>query len=86
MTESGVPDHGFRSWWGMAAPKGTPKEIIDRLHDAFVEALRTPAVQQRFTTMGLEIVGNSPTEFARFMQEDRARGERLVKTSGARLD
>ena len=86
MTESGVPDHGFRSWWGMAAPKGTPKEIIDRLHGAFVEALRTPAVQQRFTTMGLEIVGNSPAEFARFMQEDRARGERLVKSSGARLD
>ncbi len=86
MAESGVPDHGFKSWWGMAAPKGTPKEAIDRLHAAFTEALRTPAIQQRFATMGLEIAGNSPAEFGRFMMEDRARGERLVKASGARLD
>ena len=86
MAESGVPDHGFKSWWGMAAPRGTPKEIIDRLHAVFVEALRTPAIQQRFASMSLEIVGNTPAEFARFIAEDRARGERLVKTSGARLD
>ena len=86
MAESGVPDHGFKSWWGMAAPRGTPKEIIDRLHDAFVESLRTPAIQQRFATMGLEISSNSPAEFGRFLVEDRARGERLVRTSGATLD
>jgi tripartite-type tricarboxylate transporter receptor subunit TctC len=42
--------------------------------------------QQRFASMSLEIVGNTPAEFAKFIAEDRARGERLVKTSGARLD
>ncbi len=86
MAESGVPDHKFKSWWGMAAPKGTPKEIIDRLHTVFVEALRTPAIQQRFTSMSLDIVGNTPAEFAKFMIEDRANAERLVKASGAKLD
>ena len=86
MAESGVPDHGFKSWWGMAAPKGTPKEIIDRLHTAFIEALRTPAIQQRFATMSLDIAPSTPAEFGKFMLEDRARGERLVKSSGARLD
>lgn len=86
MAESGVPDHRFKSWWGMAAPKGTPKEIIDRLHSVFVEALRTPAIAQRFTSMSLDIVANTPAEFAKFIVEDRANAERLVKTSGAKLD
>ncbi|OFZ97357.1 MAG: hypothetical protein A3H35_20015 [Betaproteobacteria bacterium RIFCSPLOWO2_02_FULL_62_17] len=86
MAESGVPDHGFKSWWGMAAPRGTPREIIERLHTVFVEALRTPAIQQRFATMSLDIVANTPAEFAKYIIEDRARAERLVKTSGARLD
>ena len=86
MAESGVPDHGFKSWWGMAAPRGTPREIIERLHTVFVEALRTPAIQQRFATMSLDIVANTPAEFAKYIIADRARAERLVKTSGARLD
>ena len=86
MAESGVPDHRFKSWWGMAAPRGTPKEIIDRLHTVFVDALRTPSVQQRFTAMSLDIVANTPAEFAKFIAEDKANAERLVKTSGARLD
>jgi tripartite-type tricarboxylate transporter receptor subunit TctC len=86
MSESGVPDHGFKSWWGMAAPRGTPKEIIDRLHTVFVQALRTPAIQERFATMSLDIAPSTPAEFAKFMLEDRARGERLVRASGATLD
>ena len=86
MAESGVPDHGFKSWWGMAAPKGTPKEIIDRLHAVFVEALRTPAIQQRFTSMSLDIVGDTPAEFTKFIAEDKVRAERLVRASGAKLD
>ena len=86
LSEAGVPDHGFRSWWGMAAPAGTPRDLIGKLHAAFVEALRSPGVRQRFLSLGLEVVGNTPEEFGRYIAEDRPRGERLVRTSGARLD
>jgi tripartite-type tricarboxylate transporter receptor subunit TctC len=86
MSEAGVPDHGFRSWWGLAVPAGTPREAASRLHAAFIEALRTPAVRQRFGPLGLEIVGNSPEQFRQFILEDLPRAARLVKTSGARLD
>lgn len=86
MAESGVPDHKFKSWWGMAVTRGTPREVIDRLHAVFVETLRTPAIRERFTSMSLEIVGNTPAEFAKFMLEDRENAARLVKTSGATLD
>jgi tripartite-type tricarboxylate transporter receptor subunit TctC len=86
MTEAGVPDHGFQSWWGLAVPTGTPREVINRLHVAFIEALRTPAVSGKFGPLGLEIVGNTPEEFRKYIAADLPRAERLVKSSGARLD
>lgn len=86
MSEAGVPDHGFKSWWGLAVPAGTPKDVVNRLHTAFVEAVRSPAVRQRFGPLGLEIAGNSPEEFRKFIRDDLPRGERLVKSSGARLN
>ena len=86
MAEAGVPDHGFKSWWGIGMPAGTPKDIIGKLHAGFIESLKTPSVVQRFGPLGLQIVGDTPEELARFMREDRVRAERLVKTSGARLD
>ena len=87
MAETGVPDHGYRIWWGLGVPAGTPREIITRLNAAFLESLRLPAVSQKLLAVGVEPSGNnSPEEFRRFMLEDRARGERLVKASGAKLD
>ena len=87
MSEAGVPDHGFRIWWGLGVPAGTPKDIIGKLNAAFVGALRTPGVRERLAKLGgIEPVGNTPEEFGKFLAEDRARGERLVKASGVRLD
>jgi len=86
MAEAGVTDHGYRSWWGLAAPARTPRDIIQRLNADFAEALRASAVRERFAALSVEPVGNTPEEFARFMAEDRAGAERLVKASGARLD
>ncbi len=86
MAEAGVPDHGFKSWWGIGVPAATPREIVSRLHTVFIEALRSPAVQQRFGQLGLQIVGDTPEELGKFMREDRVRAERLVKASGAKLD
>jgi tripartite-type tricarboxylate transporter receptor subunit TctC len=86
MAETGVPDHGYRIWWGLGVPAGTPKDVITRLNAAFTESLRQPAVGAKLQAMGAEPAGNSPEEFRKFMVEDRARGERLVKASGAKLD
>ena len=86
MTEAGIPDHGFQSWWGLAVPTGTPREVVGRLHAAFTEALRSPAVSGKFGPLGLEIVGNTPEEFRKYILADLPRAERLVRSSGARLD
>jgi tripartite-type tricarboxylate transporter receptor subunit TctC len=86
MSETGVPDHGYRIWWGLGVPAGTSKDIIGRLNSAFVESLRQPAVSSKLISVGCEPVGDSPEEFRKFMLDDRAKGERLVKASGAKLD
>jgi tripartite-type tricarboxylate transporter receptor subunit TctC len=86
MAESGVLDHEFRSWWGMAAPAGTPRDVIRKLNVEFAEAVRSPAVRDRFAPLAIEPIGNTVEEFTKYLLEDRVRGERLVKASGARLE
>lgn len=86
ITEAGVPDYGFLGWWGLAAPVGTPKDIVNKLNAEFLEALRAPAIRERFVAMGLEPSGSTPEAFGKYLLEDKARGQKLVKVTGARLD
>jgi tripartite-type tricarboxylate transporter receptor subunit TctC len=54
--ETGVPGLYMSGWFGFFAPKGTPKDVIARLNAATVEALGDPAIQKRFTELGLDVV------------------------------
>src|SRR5215216_6869966 len=53
--ETGVPGLYMSGWFGFWAPKGTPKDIIAKLNAATVEALADPAIQKRFTELGLDV-------------------------------
>ena len=86
MSEAGVTDHGTHAWWGLAVPAGTPQAYTNALSRAFVEALQTPGVRDKLLPQGLQLVGNTPEEFRRFILADQPRAERLVKASGARLE
>lgn len=68
------------------APAGTPKETITRLNQAFVAALNTPATKSRFAPLLAEPAPSTPEEFGALMQKERAKYEKLVKLSGARVD
>lgn len=74
------------TWWGLVAPAGTPKETITRLNQAFVAALNAPATKSRFATLLAEPAPSTPEEFGALMQKERAKYEKLVKLSGARVD
>jgi tripartite-type tricarboxylate transporter receptor subunit TctC len=74
------------TWWGLVAPAGTPKEVIARLNQAFVEALKAPETKTRFAGLLAEPVPTSPDEFAAFMKNELSKYEQLVKASGARVD
>ena len=74
------------TWWGLVAPAATPKDIVARLNQAFVAALKAPETRARFAVLLAEPAPSSPEEFGLFMKNERAKYEKLVKASGARVD
>ncbi|MEO8204138.1 MAG: tripartite tricarboxylate transporter substrate binding protein [Betaproteobacteria bacterium] len=81
-----LPGFEALQWFGILMPAGTPPEIVARLNAEIVKVLRLPEVRERFQAMGIEIVGNSPVEFAAFMRDETAKWGRIVKESGAKID
>ena len=74
------------TWWGLVAPAATPKDVVAKLNQAFVAALNAPANKARFSTLMAEPVASSPEQFEAFMKSERAKYEKVVKASGARVD
>ena len=84
--ESGFKDFEVVEWNGMLVPAQTPPEVINRLHAAVVEALKDPEVHERLVRAGIEPVGNTPQEFAAFLQEQFNRWDVLVKSNNIRVE
>jgi len=74
------------TWWGLVAPAATPKDVVARLNQAFVAALNAPDTKTRFAVLMAEPVPSTPEEFANLMKTERAKYEKLVKATGARVD
>jgi tripartite-type tricarboxylate transporter receptor subunit TctC len=77
---------GFESsqWFGILAPAGTPRPIVERLHQAIASASRTPAVKERFASMAMEPVNSTPDAFARIIREEIVTWGKVVKAAGIR--
>lgn len=74
------------TWWGLIAPAGTPADVVARLNTVFTEALNAPEVKSRFATLMAEPAPSTPQQFDEFMKRERAKYERVVKISGAKVD
>ncbi|WP_128000854.1 Bug family tripartite tricarboxylate transporter substrate binding protein [Piscinibacter defluvii] len=79
MAEAGVKNVDVYSWQAIAAPKGLPEDIKLKFHAAVVAALNDPQIRQQFTSVGLEIVGNTPEQFAAFQASEYARWKKLIE-------
>jgi len=84
IAEQGYPGYDFSSWFGIIAPAGTPKPVIDRLQREVVKALKDPGVQERLHDY--EIFGSTPEEFGAFIRADIEKQAKLIKASGATVD
>ena len=87
INESGLPGYEATVWWGLLAPAKTPTAIIDKLHQAVVDILRMSDIRSKLiAAQGAEVVGNTPKEFADFIQSETVKWASVVKTAGIKLD
>lgn len=74
------------SWYGLMAPAGTPRPIIDKLNAEANLVLKSPDMQKRMAAFGAEIGGGSPEDFASFISSEIKRYESIVRLSGAKME
>lgn len=86
IAESGFPDFNASPWYGIVAPAGTPKAVVDRLGAELRATMATPSVREKFATLGMEPLSNSPAEFAAFIEKETTKWTKVVKLSGAKPD
>ena len=80
MAEAGVKNVDVYSWQAVVGPKGLPAEVRTRFHAAVLAALNDPQNKQQFAALGLEVVGNTPEQFAAFQSREFARWKKLIET------
>jgi tripartite-type tricarboxylate transporter receptor subunit TctC len=87
MAEAGLGNFEAPAWVGLAAPKGTPKEIVDALHKALASGWRDAAdVRDQLNGVGAEPAVTTPDEFNRYIQSEMDKWALAVKISGAKVD
>ena len=86
VSEAGVPGYEAVQWFGIAAPTGTPPEIIKRLNEEIRAVLALPDVRARFAELGFDVVGDTPDQFAAFLRDENAKWKKIAEVSGIKLD
>ncbi|MGD9945919.1 MAG: Bug family tripartite tricarboxylate transporter substrate binding protein [Burkholderiaceae bacterium] len=82
LREVGVNTVESGVWYGVFVPSGTPARVIDTIHSATTAALRSPDIQEVLQREGARIVANTPAEFSRFIAQDSARWQRVIREAG----
>ena len=86
MTEAGQPGFVANTWTGIVAPAGTPQDVITKLNDAFVKALRSAPVQAQLATLGVDAIPGTPARFAEHARSEAARLGTVIKAINLSLD
>jgi tripartite-type tricarboxylate transporter receptor subunit TctC len=87
LVEQGIAGVTAHAWWGVLAPAGTPKPILDRFHAELKKALNQPDVQSTLTEkMGMELVVSSPEELQKWIETEMQRWAKVVKDNNIRAD
>ena len=74
------------SWFGLLAPAGTPADVVSRVQQEVAKALATPAVKEKLLAQGAIPGGNTPADFAKFIDAEHTKWAKVVKASGAKVD
>jgi tripartite-type tricarboxylate transporter receptor subunit TctC len=86
IAEAGVPGYVASNWWGIVAPLGTPQPIVDRLHDAIAEVLKSADTQKFLNNEGASPVQMSSADFGKFIASEIAKWGPVVKKAGMKAE
>jgi len=86
VAESGVPGYDSGVWYGMLAPKGTPRANVTRLNEEFRKVLNDPGIRNFLTKSGVDPEGSTPDELGKYMRSEIAKWTKVIKTANITLD
>ena len=86
MAEAGLPGYTSDTYFGVFAPPGTPKEIVDRLSRELAKAVNAPDVKERLAGQGAEAVGGSPADLAKAVRADAEKWGKVIKNAGVKVE
>ncbi len=86
VAESGLPGFESGTWYGIMAPAGTPRSIVDQLNAAITRIVQLPDTREKLLAQGAEPLTGSPADMDRFVRAEIARWAKVVKAAGIRLD
>ncbi len=81
-----LPGYEVTTWYGVFAPTGTQRPVIDKLNQTLVRVLVTPDAQARLAAVGADAHTNAPEQFAQAVRKERAKWAKIIRESGARAD
>ncbi len=86
VAETGLAGFDVNPWYGLFAPAGTPREIIEKINREVVGILQLPEVKERFSTLGADAMGNTSSQFAAFIDLEINKWAKVIKMSGTTAD
>ena len=81
-----MPDYVVSTWYGIFCVKGTPKDILDRMHAEVVKAISSPELRDIWASQGSDTATMSQDQFAKFLTSEIKRWAQVTHASGAKLD
>jgi tripartite-type tricarboxylate transporter receptor subunit TctC len=86
VDEAGVPGYDVTVWFGILAPAGVPRDIVQRLNAEMVKIMRSPEVSERFNKAGVDVVASSSEYFTDFLKTEVARWAKVVQDANIKAD
>lgn len=86
MVEAGVPGYESSTWYGLLAPKGTPRPVVDKLNKEVVAIVNLPDIKSHLLAEGAEPVGNTPEQFGALIRAEIDKWGKVIRAAGLRAD
>jgi len=86
FSQAGLPDFEVKTWHGVLAPAGMPKEIVDKLSAEIAKIVSLPEIAEKLTSQGMDPFISTPDQFLALMKSDQARLGRVIKAANIKVD